>query len=222
MQNNNCEADKVKQGAEIKEFGTNITPTFPIQVISIIGQIEGHLNLPPENKATKYEHIIPQIVTIEQTPEVKGMILLMNTMGGDVEAGLALAELIAGMSKPSVSLVLGGGHSIGVALAVSASYSYISPTASMTIHPIRMNGTVIGVPQTFDYFNKMQERIVKFVCSHSKIEDSEYRKLMLQTGGLANDMGTVLVGKEVVDKGIVNDIGTLTDAMQKIKSLAGI
>lgn len=223
MQNNNeNEADKVKQGAEIKEYGTNITLNFPIQVISIIGQIEGHINLPPENKTTKYEHIIPQIVAIEQTPEVKGMILLMNTMGGDVEAGLALAEMIAGMSKPTVSLVLGGGHSIGISLAVSTNYSYISPTASMTIHPIRMNGTIVGVPQTFDYFEKMQERIVKFVCSHSRIEENEYRRLMMQTGGLANDMGSVLVGKEVVESGIIDAIGTFADAEQKIRSLAGI
>lgn len=216
------EADKAKQGAEIKEYGTNITPLFPIQVISIIGQIEGHLNLPCENKTTKYEHIIPQIVTIEQSPEIKGMILLMNTMGGDVEAGLAIAELIAGMKKPSVSLVLGGGHSIGVTLAVSTNYSFISPTASVTIHPIRMNGTIIGAPQTFDYFNKMQERIVKFVCSHSNINEETYRRLMLQTGGLANDMGSVLVGKEVTDLGIIDEIGTFAKAMEKIKSLAGI
>jgi ATP-dependent protease ClpP protease subunit len=222
MQNNADETDKAKQGAEIKEYGTNITPIFPIQVISIIGQIEGHLNLPPENKVTKYEHIIPQIVMIEQTAEIKGMILLMNTVGGDVEAGLALAELISGMSKPSVSLVLGGGHSIGVTLAVSTNWSLISPTASVTVHPIRLNGTIVGVPQTFDYFNKMQERIVKFVCSHSKVSEEEYRRLMLQTGGLANDMGTVLVGKEVVDLGIINAIGTFSDAMQKVKSLAGI
>ena len=216
------EPDKAKAGAEIKEFGALVFPQFPIQVISIIGQIEGHTNLPPENKATKYEHIIPQIVLIEQTPEVKGMLLLMNTVGGDVEAGLAIAELIAGMSKPVVSLVLGGGHSIGISLAVSADYSFISPTASMTVHPIRMNGTIIGVPQTFDYFNKMQERIVKFVCSHSRIAEEDYRRLMLQTGGLANEMGTVLVGKEVVDIGIIDEIGTLSGALAKLKSLAGL
>lgn len=222
MDNNENDASKLKQGAEIKEFGTTLTPVSPIQVLSIIGQIEGHINLPPENKATKYEHILPQIVLIEQNPDVKGMILLMNTAGGDVEAGLALAEMIAGMSKPSVSLILGGGHSIGVTLAVSTTYSLISPTASVTVHPIRMNGTIIGVPQTFDYFDKMQQRIVKFVCSHSKITESEYRRLMLQTGGLANDMGTVLVGKEVVECGIIDGIGTFADATAKIKSLAGM
>lgn len=222
MENNENDASKAKQGAEIKEFGTPLAPVSPIQIISIIGQIEGHINLPPENKATKYEHIIPQIVLIEQNPEVKGMILLMNTVGGDVEAGLALAEMIAGMSKPSVSLVLGGGHSIGITLAVSATYSFISPTASVTVHPIRMNGTIINVPQTFDYFDKMQQRIVKFVCSHSKISEEEYRRLMLQTGGLANDMGTVLVGKEVVDCGLIDGIGTFAEATKKLKSLSGM
>ncbi len=222
MEDNGNDANKLKQGAEIKEFGAPLTPVSPIQVVSIIGQIEGHINLPLENKATKYEHILPQIVLIEQNPEVKGMILLMNTAGGDVEAGLALAEMIAGMSKPSVSLILGGGHSIGITLAVSTTYSYISPTASVTVHPIRMNGTIIGVPQTFDYFDKMQQRIVKFVCSHSKIREEEYRQLMMQTGGLANDMGTVLVGKEVVDCGIIDDVGTLADATRKLKSLGGM
>lgn len=222
MDNQENEVNKAKIGADIKEFGAPLLPASPIQVISIIGQIEGHINLPPENKATKYEHILPQIVMIEQNPEVKGMILLMNTAGGDVEAGLALAEMIAGMSKPSVSLVLGGGHSIGITLAVSAKYSFISPTASVTVHPIRMNGTIIGVPQTFDYFDKMQQRIVKFVCSHSKIEEAEYKRLMMQTGGLANDMGTVLVGREVVDCGIIDGIGTFADATRKLKSLAGM
>ncbi len=222
MEKNENDGGKAKLGADIKEFGAPLSSLSPIQVISIIGQIEGHINLPPEHKATKYEHILPQLVLIEQNPEIKGMILLMNTSGGDVEAGLALAEMIAGMSKPSVSLVLGGGHSIGLTLAVSASYSYISPTASVTVHPIRMNGTIIGVPQTFDYFNRMQQRIVTFVCAHSRISEEEYRKLMMQTGELANDIGTVLVGKEVVERGIIHEIGTFFDATRKIKSLAGI
>ena len=146
----------------------------------------------------------------------------MNTAGGDVEAGLALAEMIAGMNKPSVSLVLGGGHSIGITLAVSADYSYISPSASMTVHPIRMSGLVIGVPQTFAYFNKMQQRIVRFVCSHSKVEEGEYRQLMMQTDEMANDCGTILVGKEAVDYGIIDEVGTLHMAAQKINSLAGL
>jgi ATP-dependent protease ClpP protease subunit len=222
MDNQGNETNKAKLGADIKEYGAPLLPVSPIQVISIIGQIEGHVNLPPENKATKYEHIIPQLVLIEQNPEVKGMLLLMNTSGGDVEAGLALAEMIAGMSKPTVSLVLGGGHSIGITLAVSTKYSFITPTASVTVHPIRMNGTIIGVPQTFDYFDKMQQRIVRFISSHSKISESEYRRLMMQTGGLANDMGSVLVGREVVDCGIIDEIGTFVDASRKLKSLAGM
>ena len=215
------EPNAQKQGAEIKEFGTPLAQ-HPIQTISIIGQIEGHTNLPPQNKATKYEHILPQLVMIEQDPGIKGFIVLINTVGGDVEAGLALAEMVAGMSKPSVSLVLGGGHSIGVTLAVAARYSFISPTASMTIHPIRMSGVIIGVPQTYDFFEKMQRRIVDFVCAHSHIAPEEYRRLMMKTGEIANDCGTVLVGQEVVDCGIVDAVGTYKDASEKIKELLGI
>jgi ATP-dependent protease ClpP protease subunit len=194
-------------GAQIKEYGMPLAPASPIQIVSIIGQIEGHMHLPASNKVTKYEHILPQLVMIEQEPEIKGFVLLMNTAGGDVEAGLALAEMIAGMRKPSVSLILGGGHSIGLALAVSADYSYISPTASVTVHPIRMNGVVIGVPQTFDYLHKMQQRIIDFVCAHSGISAEEYRRLMMLTGEMANDCGTVLVGKEVVEYGMIDEVG---------------
>lgn len=225
MQNNNEDpaknADNKKEGADIKEFGAPLTQS-PIHVVSIIGQIEGHMNLPPQNKTTKYEHILPQLVLIEQDPSVRGFILLINTVGGDVEAGLALAEMIAGMRKPSVSLVLGGGHSIGITLAVSSSYSFISPSASMTIHPIRMSGVIIGVPQTFDFFNKMQQRIVNFVCMHSKITEEKYRQLMTLTGEMANDVGTVLVGKEAVDCGIIDDLGTFQDASAKIRELTGV
>lgn len=210
-----------KKGAEIKEFGAPLDQS-PIYVVSIIGQIEGHLNLPPQNKATKYEHILPQLVAIEQNRNVKGFILLINTVGGDVEAGLALAEMIAGMSKPSVSLILGGGHSIGLTLAVSARYSFISPTASMTVHPIRMSGVIIGVPQTYDFFNKMQQRIIDFVCSHSRISPHHYRHLMMQTGEMANDCGTVLVGKETVECGLIDEVGTFMQASAKIRELAGI
>lgn len=220
--NNNNQTDNAKQGAEIKEYGTSLAPLSPIHIVSIIGQIEGHMNLPPQNKTTKYEHILPQLVMIEQDPKIKGFILLMNTSGGDVEAGLALAEMIAGMSKPSVALVLGGGHSIGITLAVSTNYSYIAASASMTVHPIRMSGLVIGVPQTYAYFNKMQQRIVQFVCAHSKIEEKEYRRLMLQTDEMANDCGTVLVGKEAVEYGIIDEVGTLNIVQKKINSLAGI
>lgn len=221
MENETMPQDEKKSGAEIKEFGAPLTQS-PIHVVSIIGQIEGHTNLPPQNKVTKYEHILPQLVLIEQEPSVRGFIMLINTVGGDVEAGLALAEMIAGMSKPSVSLVLGGGHSIGIALACAADYSIVSPTASMTIHPIRMSGVIIGVPQTFDFFNKMQQRIVNFVCDHSKISEEEYRRLMTLTGEMANDVGTVLVGKEAVDCGIIDEVGGFQSAYEKICTLAGI
>ena len=210
-----------KQGQEIKEFGAPLTQS-PIHVVSIIGQIEGHTNQPPQTKTTKYEHVLPQLVAIEQSSSVRGFILLMNTVGGDVEAGLALAEMVAGMSKPSVSLVLGGGHSIGVTLAVSACHSFISPTASMTVHPIRMSGVIIGVPQTYDFFNKMQQRIVDFVCNHSHISAEHYRELMMKTGEMANDCGTVLVGSEAVEAGIIDEVGTFKKAMEKINKLAGI
>ncbi len=217
----NPDINSAKQGPEIREFGAPLNQA-PIQTISIIGQIEGHMNLPPQNKTTKYEHVLPQLVLIENDPNVKGFIMLINTVGGDVEAGLALAEMVAGMSKPSVSLVLGGGHSIGVTLAVAARCSYISPSASMTIHPVRMSGVIIGVPQTYDFFEKMQRRIVEFVCAHSRIAPDEYRRLMMKTGELANDCGTVLVGKEVVDCGIIGAVGTYKDACDKIREMAGI
>lgn len=214
--NNNQPADK--KGADIKEYGAPLAQS-PIHIVSIIGQIEGHMHLPPQNKATKYEHVLPQLVGIENDSNVRGFILLINTVGGDVEAGLALAEMIAGMSKPSVSLVLGGGHSIGLTLAVSARHSFISPTASMTVHPIRMSGVIIGVPQTYDFFNKMQQRIVDFVCQHSRISAEHYRELMMQTGEMANDCGTVLVGKEAVECGLIDEVGTYAQAMGKISEI---
>ncbi len=205
----------------IKELGEVRVPQFRsnIHCITIIGQIEGHLVLPPQNKSTKYEHIIPQIVAVEENPEIEGLLLILNTVGGDVEAGLALSELIVSMKKPSVSLVLGGGHSIGVPLAVSATYSYIASTATMTIHPIRMNGLVIGVPQTFDYFNKMQERIIRFIVEHSKIDLDTIKRLMFTTSELANDIGTVLVGAEAVRYGLIREIGGLHQALAKLQSL---
>ena len=218
----NKEQKNSNPGAEIKEFGMALAPESPVRIVSIIGQIEGHMNLPPQNKTTKYEHILPQLVAIEQDPKAAGFILLMNTAGGDVEAGLALAEMISGMSKPSVSLVLGGGHSIGITLAVSADHMIVSETASMTIHPIRMSGLIIGVPQTFNYFNKMQRRIVRFVCRHSRISEEEYRKLMLQTDEMANDCGTVLVGKEIVDCGIGDETGTFQTAMERLRAMTKI
>jgi len=184
-----------------------------------VGQIEGHLVLPPQNKTTKYEHIIPQLVAIEQAPEIEGLLLILNTVGGDVEAGLAIAEMITSLSKPTVSIVLGGGHSIGVPIAVATSYSFIADTASMTIHPIRLNGLVIGVPQTYEYLDKMQDRVVNFVTSHSKINSAQFRELMFRTGELARDIGTVLIGKEAVEKGLIDEVGGVSRAVAKLKQL---
>ncbi|MDD4797865.1 MAG: ATP-dependent Clp protease proteolytic subunit [Eubacteriales bacterium] len=191
----------------------------PIHCITIIGQIEGHMVLPPHNKTTKYEHILPMLIAIEESPDIKGFLVLLNTVGGDVEAGLAIAEMISGMTTPSVSIVLGGGHSIGVPLAVCTRYSFIVPRATMTIHPIRMNGLVIGVPQTYDYFNKMQERVVNYVVEHSQIDKATFTELMMRTGDLANDVGTILVGQEAVNCGLINEIGSLDKAMAKLKEL---
>lgn len=205
----------------IKELGEARVPQFRsnIHCITIIGQIEGHVLLPPQNKATKYEHIIPQIVAVEESPEIEGLLLILNTVGGDVEAGLALSELIVSMKKPSVSLVLGGGHSIGVPLAVSATHSFIAPTATMTIHPIRMNGLIIGVPQTFDHFNKMQERIIKFIVQHSNMDIDTVKRLMFSTSELANDVGTVIVGPEAVKYGLIKEIGGLHQSISKLQEL---
>lgn len=214
--------EKCEKSVEaVKEVGQINIPQYRsnIHCLTIIGQIEGHVLLPPQNKSTKYEHIIPQIVAVEENPEIEGLLLILNTVGGDVEAGLAIAELISTMKKPSVSLVLGGGHSIGVPLAVSTNQSYIADTATMTIHPIRMNGLIIGVPQTFEYFNKMQERITRFVINHSKIDKDDLQKLMFTTSELANDVGTVLVGKEAVDLGLIANTGGLKDAIGKLNEI---
>ena len=216
--------EKEAYAETIKEIGTVNIPEYKsnIYTMTIIGQIEGHIILPPQNKTTKYEHIIPQIVAVEESVEIDGLLLILNTVGGDVEAGLAIAELINTMKKPTVSIVLGGGHSIGVPLAVSTNYSYIAPTATMTIHPIRMNGLIIGVPQTYEYFNKMQERIINFIISHSNIKKTILKKLMFTTSELANDVGTVLVGQEAVDYGIIDEIGGLKEAINKLKDLIDI
>lgn len=184
-----------------------------IHCLTIVGQIEGHFILPPQNKSTKYEHVIPQLVAIEQDPDVDGLLIILNTVGGDVEAGLAIAELISGMKKPTVSLVLGGGHSIGVPLACSAKKSFIAPSATMTVHPVRMNGLVLGVPQTLSYFDKMQERIVRFVCDNSGISSETFRKIMMQTGELVMDVGTVLDGEDAVKIGLIDYLGGLSDAI---------
>ena len=185
-----------------------------VYCLTIIGQVEGHYILPPQNKTTKYEHVIPQLVAIEENPEIRGLLVILNTVGGDVEAGLAIAELIAGMRTPTVSLVLGGGHSIGVPLAVSARQSFIVPSATMTIHPVRMNGLVLGVPQSFSYFQKMQDRIVRFVTDNSRISEGRFRELMMATGELAMDVGTSIDGETAVSEGLIDNLGGLSDAIQ--------
>ncbi|WP_326514094.1 ClpP family protease [Clostridium intestinale] len=207
--------------ASIKEFGnTSVSkPDERIQIVSIIGQIEGHMVSPPNTKTTKYEHVIPQLISMEQNPEVKGILIILNTVGGDVEAGLAIAEMINSLSKPTVSLVIGGGHSIGVPLATSAKVSFISPSATMIIHPIRMNGLVIGVPQTFKYFNKMQDRINDFIVRTSKVNKEKLTKLMMETDELLNDMGTILIGKEAVDIGLIDEVGGIKAALDKLESM---
>jgi len=196
---------------EIKELGSSKSGT--IQCLTIVGQIEGHQILTDDTKATKYEHVLPLIAAVEESADIKGLLILLNTMGGDVEAGLAIAELIAGMSKPTVSLVLGGGHSIGVPLAVAAKRSFIAPSAAMTIHPVRINGVVIGVPQTYNYFSRIQERIVGFVTSHSKVSREDYLKLMTNTDELANDVGSIIHGETAVQLGLIDSIGGLRDAL---------
>ena len=184
-----------------------------IYVLTIVGQVEGHQILPPDSKSTKYEHVLPLLASIEGSEGIDGLLILLNNGGGDVEAGLAISELVASMSKPTVSLVLGGSHSIGVPLAVSAARSFIAPSAAMTIHPVRLNGLVIGVPQTFYYFERIQERIVQFVTANSHIKREDFTRLMLQTGELATDVGTVVHGAEAVELGLIDNLGGLSDAM---------
>ena len=184
-----------------------------IHCLTIIGQIEGHQVLPETTKTTKYEHVIPQIAAIEESPEIDGLLILLNTVGGDIEAGLAIAELIAGMKKPTVSLVLGGGHSIGVPLAVCAKKSMIVPTASMTIHPVRISGTVIGAPQTYHYFDRIQDQILEFVCKNSRVDREEFMRLMLATDELATDVGSVIYGDQAVSIGLIDRLGGLSDAL---------
>lgn len=213
-----CDEQVLQKQEEIKELG-NMRPKNNIQIVSIIGQIEGHNVLGPQTKATKYEHIIPVLTDAEQDEEVKGILLILNTAGGDVEAGLALAELVRGMRKPSVSLVLGGGHSIGVPMAVSADYSFIAPTASMTIHPLRSNGLFITSQESFQYFLKMQERIINFIAENAKINTEQVQTLMNNKNQLADDIGTVLTGREAVQAGIIDEVGGLGDALEKLESM---
>ena len=199
----------------IVDFGSSLIQSKrgTIHVLTIVGQIEGHQVLPPTSKSTKYEHVMPLLALVEESDEIDGLLVLLNTVGGDIEAGLGIAELIASMSKPTVSLVLGGGHSIGVPLAVSAKRSFIAPSAAMTIHPVRLNGLVIGVPQTFYYFERIQERITQFVVANSRIKRDRFTKLMLQTGELAADVGSVIYGEEAVELGLIDEIGGLSDAL---------
>ncbi len=187
--------------------------------ISIVGQIEGHSVLPPQTKTTKYEHILPKLVSVEEDDSIDGLLVILNTVGGDIEAGLAIAEVIASMKKPTVSLVLGGGHSIGVPLAVSADCSFIVPSATMTIHPVRMSGTVIGVPQMFDYLYKIQDRIMDFVVKHSKISKEEFVQLLMETDEIANDVGTVLFGEEAVKWGVIDKVGGLSEAVKTLHNM---
>lgn len=204
---------------ETKEMGAS--RGSGIQCLTIVGQIEGHQLQPDDVKTTKYEHVLPLIAAIEETPEIEALLILLNTMGGDVEAGLAIAEMISGMKKPTVSLVLGGGHSIGVPLAVAAKRSMIVPSAAMTIHPVRLNGVVIGVPQTYNYFSRIQERIVGFVTRHSRIPREDYMRLMTNTDELANDVGSVIYGEEAVHYGLIDQIGTLADALDYLHGQIG-
>jgi len=187
--------------------------------MTIIGQVEGHLILPPQNKTTKYEHIIPQLVAAEQNSKIEGVLIILNTVGGDVEAGLAIAEMISSLSKPAVTLVLGGGHSIGVPIAVAGHYSFIADTATMTIHPIRLNGLIIGVPQSFEYMEKMQERVVRFVTAHSAISEQKFKQLMFTMGELTRDIGTTVIGADAVKYGLINEVGGLGAAMKKLNSI---
>ena len=203
------EAEKIRDtGSVLIDNGT-----YRIHTLTIIGQIEGHYILPSQNKTTKYEHLIPQLVSVEEDPEIDGLLILLNTVGGDVEAGLALAELLAGMKKPTVSLVLGGGHSIGVPLAVAAKRSFIVPSATMTIHPVRSSGTTVGVPQAFEHFRRMQERITRFVTDHSGISFERFTELSMNTKELVTDVGTVLDGETAVSEKLIDSIGSLRDAI---------
>ena len=192
---------------------------FRLHVMTIVGQVEGHYFLPDNQKVTKYEHMLPALAEVEEREDIDGLLLLLNTVGGDVEAGLAIAEMIAGMKKPTVSLVLGGGHSIGVPLAVAAKRSFIVPSATMTLHPVRINGLVIGVPQSFDHMQRMQDRILGFICRHARVSEDTLRSLMTRTDEMAADIGTILEGEEAVRIGLIDELGTLNDAIAAVKAM---
>lgn len=210
------EQETIYDKEQITDMGSSTVKSFRgnIHCLTIVGQIEGHQLLPENNKTTKYEHVLPQLAAIEESEEIDALLILLNTVGGDIEAGLAIAEMIAGMKKPTASLVLGGGHSIGVPLAVAAKRSFIAPSAAMTIHPVRLTGVVIGVPQTFNYFSKIQERIVQFITENSRIKREKLIEYMLRTGELAADVGSVIYGKEAVEVGLIDQLGSLSDVLE--------
>ena len=215
-------ADKKEQEQkQIVELGSDITRSGKsnIYTLTIIGQVEGHMNAPENVKTTKYEHVLPLLASIEESEEIDGLLLLLNTVGGDIEAGLAIAEMVAGMKKPTVSLVLGGGHSIGIPLAVCTKKSFITPTASMTVHPVRMTGLVVGAPQTYRYFQRIQEQIADFVTANSRISREDFEHFMMATGEMATDVGTILYGKEAVASGLIDKLGTLNDALTALHKM---
>ena len=212
----NTEVENIKElgVSDVAEAGKN--PRGNIQYLPIVGHIEGHMVASPQHKTTKYEHVIPQLVNSSDNVEIDGLLILLNTVGGDVEAGLAISELIAGLGKPTVSLVIGGGHSIGVPLAVASDYSFIAPSATMTIHPIRMSGLVVGAQQTYDYFEKMQQRVLNFIVNNSKISNERLTELMTDTAKLIQDVGTILIGEEAVKEGLIDEVGGLSQALDKL------
>ena len=218
MEQNISAENKEQEREQIVQLGSDVTKGKDgnIYTLTIIGQVEGHQVLPENCKTTKYEHVLPLLAGIEESDEIDGLLLLLNTVGGDIEAGLAIAEMIAGMKKPTVSLVLGGGHSIGIPLAVCTKKSFITPTASMTVHPVRMTGLVVGAPQTFRYFQRIQEQIVEFVANNSKIEKARFEQFMMATGEMATDVGTILYGKEAVASGLIDKLGGLNDALSAL------
>ena len=220
MKSQNSEM-KQQERDQIVELGSDITKSKQgnIYTLTIIGQVEGHQVLPENCKTTKYEHVLPLLAGIEESEEIDGLLLLLNTVGGDIEAGLAIAEMIAGMKKPTVSLVLGGGHSIGIPLAVCTKKSFITPTASMTVHPVRMTGLVVGAPQTFRYFQRIQEQIADFVTANSKISREDFEHYMMATGEMATDVGTILYGKEAVASGLIDKLGGLNDALMALHKM---
>ncbi len=215
--------EKTSIANNIEQLGQTNVPQLSndskIHCLTIVGQIEGHIQLPPQNKTTKYEHLIPQMVAIEQNPNIEGLLVILNTVGGDVEAGLAISEMLSSLSKPTVSIVLGGGHSIGIPVAVACDYSFIAETATMTIHPVRLTGLVIGVPQTFEYLDKMQDRVINFVTKHSHISEEKFKELMFSKGNLTRDIGTNVIGIDAVTIGLIDEVGGVAPAMKKLREL---